>query len=1617
MAKPEDPLKEVTLNTPVRKITLPLENYSLANSMTRGKENSLNIKNNVGFLEAYELSQGSVSEFMKLAVYGRTQMNQLHESIANLYNLLIRTHSHQHIRTLVKQHLAVIAKLLTQGQINEAIFEMLLLYNETNPFKVKNLHDILLSDLTYCNKYYLSTLKVMALQAIIKGKQAFQYQETVLYLFSNDDRYLLKDPKVKIPLLVKLLLNFFTISPKYKMLFGMKFLQYIAQYELDFSVYIKNIELLDFEKQLKKFMSEDKLLMKFLNSYYIHYSRYNQSMTKIMLTDLTNLQAIDSKRPTMNFSDMEAILSSASPLSYSDMDILISHAQKMLESPSTDGESIAHKMQLLDNLWTRIRSENFKSTKWYLRLFDKVLAFVNSNMKKILDNTTPALHLLDNLSEYCIQYEQFKRMSNVVNVIFNFAVISKNSILLSSAAKLEMISFIMNTEKQSFGYVISRFEKLLSATSSTKLKIELFNFIYNIHIFSHFDTFADIFEYCQKISIRCFPKLNLQEYIEFQQCSEVMLSLVYANSSTIGIPTEQWFTISNMLFSSINGNLSVDMGKLNTKLDKRHFLYRYEVLIKTSYLLNLEMSKHITINLSQLTKLYVHKWVHNVSNLNERISLFEIEFLKSLLQYLSFNNFNKIIIDLVGNLQLNQRYYKHIILLAERYLLEAVINLQMTDHVRSIEEGLNQSPIDLKEAKIETLIIYSEMVARIVTWKNDTSNFEKLFIQDLPILRKDLYDIANSTNMSTSLYVKVLLFNINLFIASCKLHMSDYNVLAATIEGKRALKVALSLLKKQHQFSQGSRLALIKSLMAAYETLIGIYIKIGLSKDADFYAKELSRIVADLGEPSIVYNCLHFLYEYYCLTEQDSLKSITLEKANKAFDYIDGEHDIQSLTKYLYDNGEHEKLQQSLNLFFGKDNECSLLPKLWMLKLGRTIEAQLYPEEYSSFNSINHVDKSFKHVLNQIDIDPFFKDVFDSALAIPSIKNVPVAIVPKNVLSLVVGEGSGSNVTDSPRSSNMTPKSKHMRQIFDRVAAINNLRIMKTTVESLNIDYLNNHEVKKVSSLYSLTSNLFSAITLNESKTNNGLVNNFYLSDLPKSMPLYFDKTIVKTNKNVYEKLDLLSFASFQDNVTAERNDVLSAQEKILNSTHSFNVISIDICPVTGNLLLSKIDTVKKRRILLNIPLNGSNARDLDSLHLSFKEARKELQNIIDESDKTTSAEVTSKITTSDARKAWWRKRYDLDKRLQNLLEKVEATWFNGFRGFFSHDLIDEDAFEDFKKSFYNVLHQTLPSRKQFGGPLTFTHIEDWIIELFLKINPQDQDFITMMEDLIYFVLDTLRFHGEENAYDEIDLSVLHVQLEEHIKRYHSRVKRRTQISHTFLIVSSTCHLFPWETLSFMKDISVTRVPSVRCLQKLLEAHASDSFPLNVPLSSNISMVLNPHGDLKRTESSFKELFEKTAETLPGSKLIMNKRPTEEELVSMLTESNLFIYVGHNGGEQYIRSKEIKKLNSVSASFLLGCSSASMKYYGKLEPTGTVYSHLLGGSPLVLGNLWDVTDKDIDKFSQNVFEKIGFVKNIEGEVSGYKTLSEAVTESRDTCHLKFLNGAAPVVYGLPARFV
>jgi len=149
---------------------------------------------------------------------------------------------------------------------------------------------------------------------------------------------------------------------------------------------------------------------------------------------------------------------------------------------------------------------------------------------------------------------------------------------------------------------------------------------------------------------------------------------------------------------------------------------------------------------------------------------------------------------------------------------------------------------------------------------------------------------------------------------------------------------------------------------------------------------------------------------------------------------------------------------------------------------------------------------------------------------------------------------------------------------------------------------------------------------------------------------------------------------------------------------------------------------------------------------------------------------------------------------------------------------------------------------------------------------------------------------------------------------------------------------------------------------------------------------------------------------------VIGKPPEPLELKSALESKEVYIFFGHGAGASYYRSipDGLDGININSVSLVVGCSSGKLFSDGKqLESYGTPYRFIMNGSPCYVGVLWDVTDKDIDKFSDELLTHWMPNWRSNDNKQQLMPISNAVCMSRSVCKLKYLIGSAPVVYGLP----
>jgi separase len=494
---------------------------------------------------------------------------------------------------------------------------------------------------------------------------------------------------------------------------------------------------------------------------------------------------------------------------------------------------------------------------------------------------------------------------------------------------------------------------------------------------------------------------------------------------------------------------------------------------------------------------------------------------------------------------------------------------------------------------------------------------------------------------------------------------------------------------------------------------------------------------------------------------------------------------------------------------------------------------------------------------------------------------------------------------------------------------------------------------------------------------------------------------------------------------------------------------------------------------LLRLPLARHASRDMDEEEFSFEDGKRDFDELIELSDFST--RTAKDMTSREARQQWWTEREALDTRLHELLLNMQNIWLGGFRGVFSQHERQSSLLARFRKSFENIIDQHLPSRQKKTQQKRSV-LDPRVLELFIGLGDatnEELDLDEALMDLIYFVVDILHFNGERNAYDEIDFDAMVVETIEALRAYHSAAHQSAQSSrHMILLLDNNLHGFPWESLPFLEKLSISRLPSLAALRERLLAATPSTKQPDAPLGHYIqasnggTSILNPSGDLSHTSKTLKPRLDE----LHGPWThIANRAPTESEFEDSLRSKDLVLYFGHGSGAQFVRSKSVRRLYpgtqaehdrkpGCATTFLFGCSSVHLTENGIYEPSGMLASYLTAGAPAVVGMLWDVTDKDCDRFAVKAGELWGLWpepqeevaavappktpgrkakgkgrvaqlvdeggakkgkkgKDAEREVVGERRrglgLDECVREARGACVLRYLNGAAAVVYGIP----
>lgn len=769
-------------------------------------------------------------------------------------------------------------------------------------------------------------------------------------------------------------------------------------------------------------------------------------------------------------------------------------------------------------------------------------------------------------------------------------------------------------------------------------------------------------------------------------------------------------------------------------------------------------------------------------------------------------------------------------------------------------------------------------------------------------------------------------------------------------------------------------------ILESYSNILQKYSSLGFAKEFNYFLGELDAFISTQPSLNLQYNYNVKLMEFNLLKNSINQATIYYERMKQLYDSIIFDDNILleinslvAIENYARKSND-EKLSLSAtqkldNIVFNFLKSKATTPYKYQIAITKWVEA---------------IKRRYQYLCEG--------DLDDYKLAID--KNIEIYVEYHNCLK---------DLKEKPISGLVCYYPMVKNDLFECISD-EEFRRLKACNENLLVDFHNSLNKDSVEmTRYTLNMiitsfvnmlNCNNKVQLHEELSKLALVNDSFkyasfLSEKTNSLTT-FQKNIIlpEITEAAFEKYQS---SSLSFGLSCDLNGIIP---------DNWSIITIDYVPSINSLMITKQVKEFEKPLFVNLMLESSDNKN------SYENITQVLKEIILESDRTTQFDVTSKIKTMDQKIKWWETRKSLDSKLQTILNDIDEHWFGGFNSIFaSYKGSTEDI---------NLVKKCIKSA------LSLTHIKPGIIGSVEKLHPGIFELFLNIEEnistnkvkrLLKFLFQVL--DQNYTCVNETLLNKAVLQLKNGILNIVSR-KKESSNGHVVLIPGNGCSNIPWESIPSLRRKSVTRMPTLQQLKNHLITYKD--FIDNGISSNKGYYVINPGGDLQRTEDNLAPRFEH----LDGWDGVVGAPPNEPQLMHAFDTTGLYIYAGHGGGEQFIKSKAIKARSYIPPTLLLGCSSGALKGEGFVYPYGTAYNYIMGGCPMLLVNLWDVTDKDIDTFTVETLTRWGFFVDYESLDpfdldATNETLPESVARSRDVCKLKYLNGAAPVIYGLPLR--
>jgi hypothetical protein len=478
----------------------------------------------------------------------------------------------------------------------------------------------------------------------------------------------------------------------------------------------------------------------------------------------------------------------------------------------------------------------------------------------------------------------------------------------------------------------------------------------------------------------------------------------------------------------------------------------------------------------------------------------------------------------------------------------------------------------------------------------------------------------------------------------------------------------------------------------------------------------------------------------------------------------------------------------------------------------------------------------------------------------------------------------------------------------------------------------------------------------------------------------------------------------------------------------SWRIVSACVCP-TGEIILTSLQSSEDGGMELDtvcIFTNDHNVSALpdctvyDDMVESFDQLVHACEAQLTGMDEE---KVNNQYSNESSKREWWKERDDIDRKVRILIEDVDEKYFGCDRVrklFLGSNYVDKsfDSVECIDMSGGNLaskFEDALSINEKI--PLGFGE-ERSRVEKMTVAELKDELEKRGVEKKAY---GKLRKAGlVELLFENVMVSSANTAIDESSSLPNEECRNDCLI----LILDENLHRFPFEGLSFLKGKAVSRVPSLPfALAPLLDSMCG------LVNASTAKYVLDPEGNLPKTSERLLPVVESiTTQKRWEWDGIVGTMPDKDFMEAAVSQKNgLLLYCGHGGGQACLSKSKVEKIITKNAGsfdkatlILMGCSSGKLVSVNRkgmqtfehvpihYEPEGIALSYLCAGVPCVVGNLWDVTDRDIDKYCTTLLEYF-----LGGD--GERSMAQCVADARGSCKMKHLVGLAPVCYGIPVH--